>query len=251
MLVLVKQAANVLDLLAFFASHKKSATLAEVSQHFGWPRSSTFNILSTLAERGFLYEPTARGGFFPTRRWLVLAQDIAEAEPLPGVAPEILRDVAGRSCETVWIAAPTGQQAVFLGVIEAPASVRYTAQVGNRVPLFATATGQALLSQMSDAQRGSILRKTIFERYGEGTPMSIEAVEDSIRESLHRGWFKSASAYHPDLCGISIPLPINGRILALTVAGPLFRVKDRMEEMARHLHEVVALHLSRDPLPGS
>ncbi|MBB4095630.1 IclR family transcriptional regulator [Ochrobactrum pecoris] len=243
--MLVKQAANVLEILEFYAVYKKPATLAEVSQHFGWPRSSTFNLLSTLVDRGFLYEPRARGGFFPTSRWLALSQEIAAAEPLPDVLLKLLHDLAQRTGETVWIAAPSGQHAVFLEVIEASASIRYTAKAGNRVPLYATATGQALLCQMTETQRNSILRKTVFERYGEGTPMSIETVENSIRTSLHRGWFSSASAYNPDLCGVAVPLKIDQRILAVTVAGPLFRMKDRAEEMADHLNQLIEMYLSQ------
>jgi DNA-binding IclR family transcriptional regulator len=52
--VKVKQAANVLELLAFFAQHRRPASLAEIAKHFEWPRSSTFNLLGTLASRGFL-----------------------------------------------------------------------------------------------------------------------------------------------------------------------------------------------------
>jgi len=67
-------------------------------------------------------------------------------------------------------------------------------------------------------------------------------------ESLHRGGSKGV-AYHPDLCGISIPCRSTGGSWH-DGCGPLFRVKDKWK-MARHLHEVAALHLSRDPLPGS
>ncbi len=35
----VKQAANVLDLIEFFAQHKRPAALAEIAKHFDWPRS--------------------------------------------------------------------------------------------------------------------------------------------------------------------------------------------------------------------
>lgn len=57
----VKQVVNALELIEFFATHRRPATLAEISKHFGWPRSSTFNLLGTLANRGYLYEPRARG----------------------------------------------------------------------------------------------------------------------------------------------------------------------------------------------
>ncbi|MFC3723175.1 IclR family transcriptional regulator [Neoaquamicrobium sediminum] len=244
--MLVKQAANVLDLLEFFAEQKKAASLAEVSQHFGWPRSSTFNLLSTLVARGFLYEPEARGRFYPTPRWLTLAQEVAAAEPLPEALLSLLNDLAKRTGETVWIAAPSGQHAIFLEVIESKASVRYTASVGTRVPLHATATGQAIISQLSPAQQATLLRKAVFKRYGEGTPMSIEAVETSIRQSLNRGWFVSSSAFTPDLGGIGLPIVFGDRVFAITVAGPWFRVGERLDEFAHIIHSAIALHFGPD-----
>lgn len=99
------------------------------------------------------------------------------------------------------------------------------------------------MSQMTPAQCTAILRKAVFERFGDGTPMSIEAVEDSIRTSLARGWFRSASSFSPDLGGVSVPIRLGGRIFSATVAGPLFRISDRMEENAHKIHQAIARHL--------
>jgi len=81
--MIVRQAANVLEIMEFFAQVRKPATLAEIADHFGWPRSSTFNLLATLSEKGYLYEPRPRAGFYPTPRWLAMARMISEVEPLP------------------------------------------------------------------------------------------------------------------------------------------------------------------------
>lgn len=240
--MLVKQAANVLDLLEYFARTGQPASLAEVSAHFGWPRSSTFNLIQTLVERGFLYEPRPRGGFYPTGRWLALAQDIAAAEPLPPAALALIRDLAEVSGETAWIAAASGQHAVLLSVIQSAHAIRYTADPGKRVPLHATASGQAIMSQMTPSQRAVVLRKAVFERFGDGTPMSVAEVEDSISAALRRGWFRSASAYSRDLGGVSVPLNLGGRIFSATVAGPLFRVEQRMNDTAAEVHRAVARH---------
>ncbi|WP_299358583.1 IclR family transcriptional regulator [uncultured Paracoccus sp.] len=242
----MKQAANVLDLLEYFAREQKTASLADLSAHFGWPRSSTFNLIQTLVERGFLYEPKPRGGYYPTSRWLALAQDVAAAEPLPKAALALIRDLADAIGETVWIAAPSGQQAVLLSVIQSAHAVRYTAEPGRRVPIHATASGQAIMSQMTAAQKTAILRKAVFERFGEGTPMSVEEVEQSISASLRRGWFRSASAYSPDLGGVSVPLAFSGRIFSVTVAGPLFRIERRMDETAAEIHRAITRHCGED-----
>lgn len=137
--VLVKQAANVLDLLEFFANRLEPASLSEIAQHFGWPRSSTFNLVSTLVERSFLYEPKPRGGYYPTPRWLSLAHDITAAEPLPEPLLRLLKDLADQTGETVYIAAASGQHAVFLEVIPSRHPVGYMAYPGKRIPLYATA----------------------------------------------------------------------------------------------------------------
>jgi len=244
--MLVKQAANVLELLEYFAREQKTASLADLSAHFGWPRSSTFNLIQTLVERGFLYEPKARGGFYPTGRWLALAQEVTSAEPLPKAALALLRDLAETTGETIWIAAPSGQHAIMLSVIQSAQAVRYAAEPGKRVPIHGTASGQAIMSQMSAAQTGAILRKAVFERFGPGTPMSVEEVEQGIAESLRRGWFRSASAFSRDLGGIAVPLVLGGRIFAVTVAGPLFRIESRMEETAVEIHKAVARQLGDD-----
>src|SRR5690606_23050608 len=79
----VRQAANVVELLEFFAGRGEPATLAEIADALEWPRSSTFNIVGTLVEKGYFYEPRLRGGYFPSPRWQAVVQQIAESDPLP------------------------------------------------------------------------------------------------------------------------------------------------------------------------
>jgi len=244
--MIVKQVSQVLDLLEFFAHRREPANPSEIARHFAWPRSSTFNLVQTLVERGYLYEPKPRQGYYPTPRWLTLAQEISTAEPLPEEVNRLLRDLAEITGETVGITAASGTHVVFLEVIPSRHPIAYQAYVGKQLPLHATASGQAILSQMPPSQVASLLRRTVFERYGEGTPMSIEEIETQIKQSLHRGWFSSASAYTQDLGGVAVPLVLNGRIFSFTVAGPLFRIGNHMDVIARQMHEGVSRHLGPD-----
>lgn len=242
----VRQIVNLLDLLEFFAERGKPASLAEVAAHFDWPRSSTFNLLSTLSGRGYLYEPEGRGKFYPSPRWLTLSQSLNAAGPVPEDLLQMAQELRELTGETVCIGAASGGSVVFLEVIDSSQRVRYVAEVGQRIPLHATASGQSILSQWSEAQRSAFLRKVVFAPYGAGTPMSVEAVERQMREGCHRGWFRSASNYSVDLGGVSLPVISAGRLFAVTVAGPLNRVEDRMPDMARTLQEAIARHFGPD-----
>ena len=79
--MLVRRVEDVLELLEFYAEFQKPATISEVSQHFGWPRSSTFNILTTMSSRGYLYESGGKGQYYPTSRLFRVAQSINAGAP--------------------------------------------------------------------------------------------------------------------------------------------------------------------------
>ena len=164
--MIVRQAANVLEIMEFFAQTRKPATLAEIADHFGWPRSSTFNLLATLSEKGYLYEPRPRAGFYPTPRWLAMARMISEVEPLPPWTHQLIADLSAETGETASIVAPAGVMAVFIDVVESQAAIRYFATIGHRVPIHATASGRALLLQYSQEERDSVYRKIEFKQYG-------------------------------------------------------------------------------------
>jgi DNA-binding IclR family transcriptional regulator len=238
--MIVKQAANVLDLLEFFAKHRQPASLGEIAKAMGWPRSSTFNLLGTLAARGYLYEPRARGGFYPSPLWSTLLQKIESAEPIPEQLRQLLRALVARTGETAFLAAASSSSAVYVDVAESPQSIRYTAAPGKLVPLHVTATGRALLSQMSGAERAAVLRRATFERYTPNTLMSVAAVEKEIQKSLERGWFEGNAEYTADLGGVSLPLRLPHRQFAITVAGPMNRLRDRAAEIARIVQEEIS-----------
>ena len=237
--MIVRQAANVLDILEYFARVKKPATLAEIADHFGWPRSSTFNLLTTLAEKGYLYEPRPRAGYYPTPRWLVMAREVAEVEPLPGWTHALIAALSAETGETVAIAAPAGVMAVFIDVVESAAAIRYFAKVGHRVPIHATSSGRALLLQYSKDERDSLYRKIEFKQYNHTTPISIEAVEAELRTSIERGYCQSFADYSRDLAGVAVPLPIGERRLSVVVAGPEYRIGDKTAAIAVTLQQFV------------
>lgn len=229
----VKQAANVLDLIEFFAEHRQPATLAEIARHFGWPRSSAFNLLGTLAARGFLYEPRAREGYYPAPQWATLIDSIEQAQPIPLWLHALLQALVEETGETAALAAASGAYALFIDAVESPHAIRYAARRGKQIPMHVTATGRALLSQMKPEDRATILRKADFQRYTGTTLMSAEAVEAEIARSAERGWFLGQAEYTHELGGVAIALGLPHRQLAVLVAGPTYRLQGRIEEVAQ------------------
>jgi len=148
-----------------------------------------------------------------------------------------------RTGETAVLAAASSSYAVFVDVVESPLAIRYTASEGKLVPLHVTATGRALLSQMTPAERSAVLRRAHFERYTPTTLMSVAAVEKEIQRSLERGWFEGNAEFTRDLGGVALPLKMPHRHFALLIAGPMYRLAQRTEELVKIMREEIARHL--------
>lgn len=237
----VRQAANALEILEYFARRLRPATAAEMAEDLGWPRSSTFKIITTLASKGYLYEPRGRGRYYPSQRWLVLAEAVTQAEPLPEAFHRLARGLMEATGETVAIAAPAGICATFVDVVESAQPVRYFAMVGDRVPIHATSAGRALLAQMPQGERERLYRKIDFVRHSPTTPMNAAAVEARLDEAAAMGWHQSNIEYTPDLAGVALPLPGGDRLFSVVVVGPVSRCLERRPELAA----IAARHISK------
>jgi IclR family transcriptional regulator, acetate operon repressor len=239
----VKQILNALDLLEYFAHTGKPASLKEIEQNFSWPRSSTYNILSTLVERGYMYEPARRGGYYPTPRWQRIADTIVAADGLSTQLSGLLTQLSEDTSETVAVAAASATYSLYLDVVESRSAIRYTGHPGARIPIHASASGRALLSQYTEAERQSTYSRLRFVRYGSNALMSAGEVEAEIQASIKRGWFQSLKEYDADLASIALPVTIDERRLAIMVAGPAHRLSPRCAEVAKLMRRCIKARL--------
>lgn len=239
----VKQIVNLFELLDLFIKARKPLSVRDMVDELGWPRSSTFNLVSTLVELGYLYQPISRGGYYPTSRWMEVARQLSEAQPLPESVHELLVDLMNRTGETLVLAAPDGTEAVLLDVVESPDVIRYTASVGQRLPMHVTSAGRAILSQYSPSERAALLKRIHYRPYESDAYLTPEAVESDIREHQAAGWFVNHAHYASGLAGIAVPFPFRNRRNAIVLGAPMARVAGRMEALGALLRDTVQAFL--------
>lgn len=242
--MLVRQVKYAFDLLEYFAQRRSPATLTEISDHFGWPRSSTFNLLETLSQGGYLHEPRLRGGYYPTRRLLSLSMTLADSEPVPTWLSETVLSLARDTGETAILGAVSGLNAIYLDVVESDQAIRYFAKPGDLVPLYATAIGRALMSLMTDKELRSVVSRTEFRRYADNTPMTEAELRRYINQTKESGYSINDNGYEPHLFGVAMPFELHGWRMALMVAGPSFRMSDHESELAEMLRSRLSAGLA-------
>jgi len=223
----VSQAENVLALFELFARERTPRTLTALAEQLGMPKSSTFNLIHTLLDHGFLYETRRRGGYYPTRRLLELANGIAEGDPFLQRIHSHLEALAADTGETALLAVREDLDVIYVDVKECSSPIRYTAKVGDRRPVWTASSGKAILASLPAKERGAILQALPMSAAGE--------LSEELDAARLRGWCEDRAKTAPDVMGIGVPLVCGDRHFGLAVAGPIYRMQERRDTLARTL----------------
>jgi len=239
----VKQISNLFELMGLFVSCKRPLSVREIVEALSWPRSSVFNIVSTLVELGYLYQPVPRGGYYPTTKWMELGRDLCESQPLPESVHQLLVDLKNQTGETLFLAAPEGSSVVFLDIAESSADIRFIANVGQRLPIHVTAAGRAILAQYSPAERYATLQRIKYQPYEKDTFMTPESVEAAVQKGMKKGWHLNLGVYAPGVAGIAVAFPMGGRRNAIALGAPVSRIEHRIDAIGELLCDAVARYI--------
>lgn len=216
----MRQIEHLFMLMDLFAEQKQPLSVKFIVEHFNWPRSTVFNMVNTLIEQGYLFQPVVRGGYFPTNKWLSMGQGFVDALPMPVSVNDLLIDLQAMTGETILLVALNNDQGVILDIVESKEVIRYSPKLGEKIPLATTAAGKVLMSQISDFERQKIISE------------SQQQVEFNRQIGLlkEQGWLASIGHYAADLGGVAVPFPLYGRRNAIALGGPASRVTQQIEK---------------------
>jgi DNA-binding IclR family transcriptional regulator len=240
---------RTLDFLELFAEQKRPLSLSDISRLLNIPVSSCHDVLQALTERGYIYEVSPRGGYYPTLRLHGIAQTIAENDPVPLRAEPLLRDLRDHLDETVLLAQISGLEATYLLAFEPSHPLRFRQQVGNRISsLHATSAGKALLGSLDEAAMDSVLKSIQLPALTQHTTTSKAALRRQIELGRARGWYLNEGESQDGVTTISAVFAWHVSSYIVTVAGPSGRLGPKLEEAARSL-VLLCAQLSMRPAP--
>jgi IclR family pca regulon transcriptional regulator len=145
----IEALAKGLQVLAAFADSHRSLKTADLAAEAGLPIGTTFRIVATLEEFGYL-EKSADGGYRPGLSALRLAGAAARSSSLLEASERPLRRLADLSGETVNLGVLTDDRVMYLARLRNADLVTANVQVGTTLPAVYTSMGKALLAALDD-----------------------------------------------------------------------------------------------------
>ena len=147
-----KSASRTVDILEFVAARKAPVSMADICKELGFPKSSTFELIYTLIDKGFLQFADENLKTF--KLGLKLYQTgmaFLSNSNLHNEARPVIENLALVSGHTVLLAVEHQGKIVYLDKAEPPDEViRIDAQLGSSNPVHCTGLGKALLAAYSN-----------------------------------------------------------------------------------------------------
>jgi IclR family transcriptional regulator, acetate operon repressor len=175
-----------IDLLEILA-RKDAVKLGDLPELLGTSRATAFRALKTLQSRGYVeHVPAQRAYRLGPAAMLLAARSRTSA--LIGAAAPAMRDIGERTGETINLAVFTAGTLSYVEIIEGRHPLRMSGDIGQSVPLHATALGKATLACLPEERQLELVGKGPYEAFAPNTHTTWKALQRDLRETARRGF---------------------------------------------------------------
>lgn len=238
---IVKSARRALDLLEYFATIRRPATVSDVERALDMPQSSASVLLRSMVALGYLEHLRADRSFRPTLRVAKLGDWIEHG--LPGPLTAELEALRNELHETIILGRQHGAQVEFIYILMADRAVQFFARRNSLQPMTMSAVGRALLAQLPTATARGIIRRNNADARSPRAIVEEAALMKALETSVQTGFAETDPAFGGprDFHVIAMPLPrTTGEQLAIGIAGPTERMMSQQESIKRALTDWAA-----------
>ena len=214
--------ARGLRLLELFDRTRPEWTLAELTAATGLPRSTTYRLVVTLEQLGYLDRTRPHKTYRLGARVLHLGFEFLDSQELVEIAHAPLQRLSVRTGGSTHLAILDGTDAVYLLRVAGPNRLVSNVRAGTRLPAHATVMGRALLSGHSaEALRARFAGAPLAPATRE-TATTIEALEAQVGDVRTLGYAISVAGFEAGIASVGAPVrnAAGDVVAAINFTGP-------------------------------
>ncbi|GAA1976943.1 IclR family transcriptional regulator [Isoptericola halotolerans] len=185
----VPAARSAVRLLAYLAAQPGPVPASAIASSLGLPRSTTYHLLSVLADEGFVTHVAEERRYGLGVATLGLGSAYARQAPMTRLARPVVAHLVETTGENGHLALLNDREVLYLIEQRAAGRPPLVSDVDVRLPAHLTASGRAVLARLPAAQvRAAYPTAGSFsDRTGRG-PRSLSELRAVLRETRRRGY---------------------------------------------------------------
>lgn len=227
---------RALSILECFSLETPALALQEIYRTVKLPKSTTFRLVVTLQEAGYLLQRSDQC-YTLSYKLLLLGSVVRETQDVREITRPLIEDLARSTGETVTLSTRSGDERIVLDVAQSKSTLRSIVLPGDRLPLLYGASGKMFLSQLDDK---AIERIRLAQQQPERR-VTRKALFDALAEVREKGYALTQDDRVVGVIALSAPVrDASGEMrYSVTVTGPSSRIEGREQALIEPLMRVV------------
>ncbi len=222
---MIQSVARAVDILRCF-EEAETLGISEIATKMQLNKSTTFGLVTTLAATGLLEQEAETSRYRLGLELFRLGNRVS-----PGLRRLVSQELDGLLAvveETVNYVQPEGGNVVYLVKKESPHSMRICTQIGQRLPMYCTAVGKAILAFTPEPEGSRITGGFDYKAFTKNTVSSESALLQDLAQIGRDGYAVEREELEYGLVCVAAPiLDITGRaVAAVSCSGPVGRMTD-------------------------
>ncbi|GAB3463040.1 IclR family transcriptional regulator [Actinophytocola sediminis] len=223
---------RVTAVLMCFTDGEPELGVTDIAQRLELPKSAVHRVLEALTKSGMTNRVQERGKYRLGPRATELSLAALGTVDVHSLALPVMEELRDATGETVTLSFAIGSRRVYVAQVESRQDVRMTVEIGRRAPLYAGASGRAILMTFDEGDLDRYLTKVELTPLTDQTPHDRKELEHILAIERTRGYTDSSGERDPYAAAVAAPIVgRNSRAFGcFSVCGPRARLDERARE---------------------
>jgi len=222
----VQSIARAFAIAEEIARNREGIGLAELSKRVGLHNSTTFHLVKTMVQLGYVSQLADSRKYRIGRRMFTLAAGALDEIELVSVATPILEKLTSETGEYSHFAIRSGEQIVVVAKVAGTGIFQMVDRTGAVRPAHATALGKVLLATLAPAQLTRYMETCELRPFTAKTIIGREALLRELDEVRRKGLAFDDGEFDAEARCVAVPVrDFTARVAgAIGLSGPMWRL---------------------------
>lgn len=249
---LVQSVERAMDILDCLAKYPKGCRIGELSNKLGLSKSTIHRIITTLKCKEYVTQNKENDKYELGIKVLSLTYSKINNMDLINIAKPYIHEFANKIDEVIHLCIPDESFSHIIYVDKVSSentsrNITMSSRIGNKAPIYCTASGKLLLSQYDDDKIKELLKNTKFIKRTENTITDINILLEEIHD-IRKNLYALDNVEH-DTGVICLAVPIFDRTNKIVAATSISSVTlfNNMDSLLKYKNEFmnVAINISK------
>jgi DNA-binding IclR family transcriptional regulator len=219
---------RALQVLELFSLEKPEWGVTEISKALNIYKSNVHNVLSTLAERGFIKKDLKTDKYKLGIKFFELGSVVIKNMDLRKIAHPYMEKLLKEFNETVHLGILVEGEILSIEQEESGQSLSPRIFIGKRAPLHCTGVGKAIMAYLSEEEIASIVKEKGLKKYTENTITNKEDLKKELEKIREQGYAVDNMEHEEGVRCVASPIRgYTGEVIgSMSISGPAFRINE-------------------------